>query len=127
MNPALNSYKKTMVETSSPLENVILLHERCLQHLNHLQKSIQENNVMEKVAALQKAMDIISGLDGELDYSQGEIANNLHTLYECMIAQLTQANIKNDIVPVELTKKIIFELKDTWRQIQKKMQNSEKN
>ncbi len=122
MNPALNSYKKMMVETSSPLENVILLHDRCMQHLTNLHKSIETNNISEKAVYLQKAMDIISGLDSELDFSQGEIANHLHTLYECMIAQLAQANIKNEVTPVEFTKKMIAELRDTWRQLQKRTQ-----
>lgn len=119
MNPALKHYQKTMVQTSSPLENIILLNERCLSYLTRLQESIERKCIADKVTYMDKVMDIIITLDSCLDFSQGEIAENLHKCYQCMLAQISQANIKNDVAPLELTKKWLTELLDTWKAIAK--------
>lgn len=119
MNPAIASYQKNMVQTSSPVENIILLHEKCIQHLIYFRKSLEEKNLVQKAVHLKKAMDIIVALDDELDFSQGEIPAQLHILYQCMLAQLSQSNIKNEIDPVAVTDSLISGLLDVWRKINK--------
>jgi flagellar biosynthetic protein FliS len=122
MNQALANYRKTMVNTASPLENVIAVQERCLQHLATLARSIEENTP-DKQVSLQKAMDIIQALDQELNFSQGDIPLHLHTLYECMLAQLAQANLANDPSPVKLCELWLGDLLATWRAIQRQAQS----
>lgn len=120
MNQAIAHYRKMMANTASPLENIIAVQDRCLQHMAALARSIEEKNAADKQVYLQKAMDIIQALDQELDFSYGDIPANLHTMYECMLAQLAQANLNNDSTPVRLAAGWMGELLASWREVQKK-------
>ena len=120
MRNAINSYQKIQVNTSSPLQNIITLYEQCLRHLERLRKHITEKDLAKKHTALQKSMDIIIALDSNLDMTMGEIPKSLHSVYQILLSHLTQANIKNDVKPVELAEELLTELLDTWKDIQKR-------
>ena len=117
MNRAWQSYQKTALQTSSPLETIILLYEKCLGHLAKLKIAISSGNLGEKSVYLGKAMDIVVALDGNLDFEQEAIAAQLHDCYQCILAQLSQANIKNDTAPIELAEKWLADLLATWKQL----------
>ena len=126
MTSPIASYKKTMAQTASPLENVIALHEKCLVQLNRLRHSIQDGQVSTKAESLHKAVEIITVLDGELDLNQEEIALPLHLLYQAMLAQLTEANLKSTVVNVDHTITWLTELLETWREIQRETKSGGK-
>ena len=117
MNRAWQSYQKTTLQTSSSLETIILLYEKCLGHLAKLRAAISSGQIAEKSLYLRKAMDIVIALDGNLDFEQEEIAAQLHDSYQCILAQLSQANIRNDSAPVELAEKWLADLLATWKQL----------
>lgn len=117
MNRAIDQYQKVMLNTSSPLENIILLYEKCLRHLKQAHNSIELGEAAERQTALSKAIDIIMALDNALDLNAGEIAHNLHNIYLSMIFQLALANSKNQIEPLAAVQKLLAELLDGWKQI----------
>lgn len=119
-NLGVNEYARVSIETgitaATPHKLIVMLYEgailSCQSGLAHMQK----NEVIEKGAALTKAIMIIeSGLRLSLDKkSGGEIAKSLDMLYEYMGNRLYQAHLKNQPEPINEVIKLLIDIKTAW-------------
>ncbi len=110
-------YLKTMVETASPVRNIIALYEKCLLHLSTARKSLAAGDVVAKAESLRKAMDILFYLDNALDDAEPEAAHSLHESYRMILAQLTLANSGNSRKALALAEKWLLGLLEAWQGI----------
>ncbi|MBY6185901.1 flagellar export chaperone FliS [Marinobacter hydrocarbonoclasticus] len=117
-----DAYKHTEVNARAAAANqhelVRMLLNGLLDELARAEGHLTEKRVAEKGASIGKCLDIIHGLDSALDTEQGgEIAQNLHRLYDYCSQQLFQASLKNDaslLVPVV---KVISDVHDGWQNL----------
>jgi flagellar secretion chaperone FliS len=113
-----NQYLINQVETASPQKLVLLLYDGAINFLNRalaiedLKQDIEQTNYL-----INKAYAIVSELQKNLDYSVGEIANNLFALYSYMSERLMEANMKKEKEPLLEVHKMLSELQDGWSQI----------
>jgi len=110
-------YLKTMVETASPVRNIIALYEKCLFHLGSGRKSLVAGDIALKAENLRKAMDILFYLDNALDFSESEAAQPLHDSYQMILAQLSLANSGNSPESLDLAEKWLAGLLKAWQGI----------
>jgi flagellar protein FliS len=77
---------------------------------------------IEKISnSLLHAQDVITELAISLDFDKGgEIAQNLHRLYDFMINHLSHANVKKDLKAVQDVRKMLGDLKEAWVEVAKK-------
>ncbi len=121
MNP-LDAYVKNSVETSSPLEQIILLYDRAIVALKAAKEDIETSNIQSKIENITKAQDIIRALNSALDFERGgEIAQNLHMLYDFIDRSLFTVHAKNDINLLEDLIDILENLKEGWEGIRSKV------
>ncbi|SMB82744.1 flagellar protein FliS [Desulfonispora thiosulfatigenes DSM 11270] len=119
MNTALNAYRKNQVQTNSPEKLVLMLYEGAIKFISKGMTAIEEKNISEANTNLVKAQNIMSELMAGINFKAGEIATNLHSLYEYMHHQLMQANLKKD---KEIAGEILImvkDLRDSWAQMLK--------
>lgn len=109
------AYQQSMVGTVSPEQLVLMLYNGSLRFLKQAQKGMKQHNIEQTHINLIKAQNIISELMMNLDMSQGQIAANLHALYDYMHRRLLDANIKKDMAPLEEVAGMLTELRDTWK------------
>lgn len=118
MNQAYQVYQNASVQTASPQELSLMLYNGCLKFIKLAKKGFEDKNIEMKHTNLTKAQAIINQFRITLDMDV-EISKNLDALYIYINEQLIQANIQNDVVALEIAEDLIFELRDTWKQMMK--------
>ncbi len=103
------------ITTASPHRLVQMLMEGAIERINFAQAKIQQNNFSEKGRFITKAIDIINGLRGSLNFEKGgEIAEDFERLYEFMVRRLIEANRDNDSSGLAEVSNLLKEIKDAW-------------
>ena len=121
MNP-LDAYMKNSVTTASPLQQVILLYDKAIVSLKAAKEDIKNQNIRSKIENITKVSDIIRALDAALDFEKGgEIAKNLHSLYDFIDRSLVRVNARNDVQLIDDLIEILSNLKEGWEGIQSKI------
>ncbi len=110
-----DTYRKSQVETASPIDLVIMLYDRAIVLLDKAINEISEKKYEEKNTSLMKATDIVFELLSILDNDKGgEIAASLSRLYNFVIRAITNANMSLDTKELENAKRILSELRESW-------------
>ncbi|SHH17546.1 flagellar export chaperone FliS [Ferrimonas marina] len=121
-NNPFDAYKHTNVNARAAAANqhelVRMLLDGLLEELARAEGHLNAKRLEEKGASIGKCIDIIHGLDSALDLEQGgEVANNLHRLYEYCSGQLFQASLKNDAQLLGPVVKVITDVREGWQNL----------
>ena len=118
MNPYIkeyNQYKKNSIMTASPETVLIMLYSGAIKYLSFAKVAIQDKKIEECHTNMMKVQKILRELDSSLDVDNGgDVAFNLHRLYDYMQHRLVDANVKKDVAIVDEVLKYLRDLKDTW-------------
>lgn len=115
---AYNAYKNNSVTAASPTKLVLMLYDGAIKFLKQAEQALEVKDVSQANKYIQKAQDIIMEFMTTLNFEEGgDIARNLHKLYDYMFRRLVSANVNKDVEGVIEVKKYLEELRDTWAQI----------
>ena len=128
---AISSYQKVeqdiVVETADPYQLIMLLFQGAEQSIALARIHMEAGNVAGKGQSISKAIDIINlGLKASLDLETGEIAHNLSALYDYMVRRLLQANIKQQVAPLDEVSTLLAEIRSAWEDLGKRQAGSGK-
>lgn len=117
-------YKRKQIESSTPVQLVILLYDGAIEMINRAVVVIEEkpDDWIEKFHNhLVTAQNIITELTVSLNMERGgDLANNLYRLYEYINHQLVNANVEKDVKHLSEVKGLLQTLKDGWVSISEK-------
>lgn len=116
MKNPYEQYQQNSVNTASPGELTLMLYNGCLKFIHLAKGAIAQNNFEERNKNIIKTQNIIHELMVTLDMEQ-EVSQNLIQLYDYLIRQLIQANIKNDVTILEEVEGFVTEFRDTWKEV----------
>lgn len=103
------------VEQADPHTLISLIMQHILGNLAAAKGAIERKEIESKNKMLCKVIGLLGELQNSLDMEQGgELSENLYGLYGYMISQVTQANIKNNVVPLAEVASLITEIKSGW-------------
>lgn len=106
----------TAVSTANPVQIVVLLYEGAMAALQTAKGEMSRQNTLEKSRLLMKAIDIIEGLRGALDFQQGgDISVSLSDLYLYMVRQVSLANLRNDPALLDEVHQLLGVLLEAWK------------
>lgn len=113
------NYKKDAVQTASPGRLVLMLYDGALKFLNHAQEGFKMDKLPDRNEIINnnliKTQNILSELQSSLDMNvAGEFPRTMFRLYDFMIRQLQQANIRKDPEPVSVVWRLLKDLRDGW-------------
>ncbi|SES80060.1 flagellar export chaperone FliS [Thorsellia anophelis] len=121
------SYENVGLESSvmsaNPHQLITLLFDGAINALLRAKILIEQgdspNHIAEKGSAISKSIGIIdNGLRASLNPEvDGELADNLDSLYGYMTDRLVQANLKNDVKSIEEVIKLLTNIADAWKEI----------
>jgi flagellar protein FliS len=120
---AASAYRSVGLETSihaaDSHELVNLLFAALLQSLGSAKAALASGDIGGKGRAIARSVRLIDeGLKANLNEAQGgELATNLHALYDYCMIGLTMANLKNDRSKIEEVERLIEPLAQSWKQI----------
>ena len=119
--PTPTQYQQTQVMTASPMELIIMMYDECITTLDRADKAFELEGG-DRIQALNNtvlhAEDIIAELAVSLDMEKGgEIAKNLHRLYDFMIYHLSQGNINQNRKCIADVRKMMAEMREAWQKV----------
>lgn len=116
---ALKKYQSvgahSQVAAADPYRLVQLLFGNVVERLAAARGHMERNETGRKGEQVSKAIAVINALDASLNFEQGgEIAANLHSLYDYMLVRLLRANAEDDPRGLEEVAGLMRNLKDGW-------------
>lgn len=113
---ALNKYKQNTVTTATPEELTLMLYDGAIKFMNIGKYSIENKDIERTNSSLIRAQDIINELNYSLNMDY-DISKEMRDLYDFILARLVDANIAKDIVAIEEALEIVYEMRDTWKEV----------
>ncbi|HIF9207771.1 TPA: flagellar export chaperone FliS [Photobacterium damselae] len=122
MRGSLQAYKKVSVNaqlaSASPHRIIQMLYAGAIERLIQGKAAMEQGHIAMKCERLSKALDIIMSLRDCLSMEDGgDVANNLDSLYDYMIRQVSTANAENQPEPIDEVITMLREIKSAWDQI----------
>ena len=112
------AYRQTSVQSSSPLQLVVLLYDGAIRHLGAARDAMHRRDMVARKEALSRAMAIIAELQSTLNVRDGgDVARSLDNLYVYVLDLIVKANMGNDARPLEEAERLLDPLRDAWAQL----------
>ncbi len=116
---ALKSYQTVgahaQVAAADPYKLVQLMLANIVERLAVARGHMERGEIARKGEQVSKAIAVISALDSSLNFELGgEIAANLHDLYEYMVLRLVKANADNNLAGLDEVAALARNIKDGW-------------
>ena len=116
------SYKAQSVQTASPGKLVLMLFDGYLRFTTAATRSFDNEDFTKKNEGINnnliRAQNIVTELQSSLDMSvPGDLPGTLYRLYDYVMHNLQQANLKKEIGPIDEEDKVIAELREAWSEM----------
>jgi flagellar protein FliS len=126
MKAGYQKYKTTSVQSASKEKILLMLYEGAIRFMKQAIVAIEKKDIAARGMNVGRAFDIVMELNNTLNFEAGgELAKSLEQLYMFVTDQLTQANIKNDRVPLEHALKTMETLYSGWVEAVEKLKREE--
>jgi flagellar protein FliS len=111
-----DTQRETSVSSAKPVELVVMVYQRLLDHL-HTGK-VQMNEGKDSSEVLTKAVELITkGLKSCLDLENGgEISQNLQIIYDWAAKEITLARLRRDSEMIQGVINAFVPLAEAWRE-----------
>ena len=109
-------YLGDAVTTASPQQVLVMLYDRLALDLERAQKAAAARDRQEADEQLQHAQAIVLELLSSLQIDAWEGAPRLAALYNWLVAELVQANVRLDVNRISACRQVVEPLRDAWRQ-----------
>ncbi|MFC4557519.1 flagellar export chaperone FliS [Virgibacillus kekensis] len=124
VNKHYQAYQDNSVNTASGGELTLMLYNGCVKFIKQAMKDLENKNFEAKNTNIQKAQNIIRELMVTLD-PEVEISKQFMPLYEYILHQLKEGNVKNEKAPLEDALGFVVEFRDTWKQVIKQTRQTQ--
>jgi flagellar protein FliS len=115
---AASRYRQTEVLTTSGIQLVVLLYDSAIQAIELASDGIARRHQSDKARFLGRAVGIVSELSSVLDFERGgEMAKALYRLYDYMLSEFTQANLRNDASRLNGPLRCLKEMRGAWHTV----------
>jgi flagellar protein FliS len=115
---AVQSYRKTSVETADQLKLIIMCYEEAIQAIKQAKICYEQRDFEKKTKHLAKAQDIIHELLSSLNREKGGIiAVNLASLYGYTLNRLARGDLEQDMNAFDEVTLLLAELLTSWQEI----------
>lgn len=126
---ALKSYQSVgahaHVAAADPYRLVQLMLANIVERLAVARGHMERGEIARKGEQVSKAIAVINALDSSLNFELGgEIAANLHSLYEYMVLRLVKANSDNELAGLDEVAGLAHNIKDGWDGIASEVRSS---
>ena len=111
-----DTQRETSVSSAKPVELVVMVYQRLLDHLHTGKVQMSEGN--DSSESFTKAVELITkGLRSCLDIEKGgEIAHNLQVIYDWATKEITLARLRRDPEMIQGVINAFVPLAEAWRE-----------
>jgi flagellar protein FliS len=112
-----NAYKESAVLSAPPELLVVMLYDGARKFLFQAGVAMRDGQIELTNRKLRRAEDIIQHLRDALDMDQGEIAQNLESIYVFCLRQLRQARFDKNPAVIEHVSSLLSQLREAFATI----------
>src|SRR5687768_14886278 len=109
-------YMGDSVATASPQQLLVMLYDRLALDLERAQKAAATGDRTTASEQLQHAQEIVLELLSSLRVDAWDGGPRLAALYNWLISEMMQANIRCDTNRISSCRQVVEPLRDAWRQ-----------
>ena len=109
-------YLGDTVATATPQQLLVMLYDRLALDLERAETALAAGDRQEAGEQLQHAQEIVLELLSSLRVDVWEGGPRLASLYNWLISELVQANVKLDANRIASCRQVVEPLRDAWRQ-----------
>jgi flagellar secretion chaperone FliS len=109
-------YLGDSVATASPQQVLVMLYDRLALDLERAQVAVTAADREEASEQLQHAQAIVMELLASLQVDAWDGGPRLAALYNWLLSELIQANVKFDANRISSCRQVVEPLRDAWRQ-----------
>jgi len=114
----LNAYRRTEVQSRTPLELVVMLYDGALRFVAMAGDAMIRRDIPARRHATTRLLAIVSELQSTLDLERGgEVARSLDALYVYMTERIATAAVTSDPAPLDEVRRLLEMLRDAWQTI----------
>jgi flagellar protein FliS len=117
-------YLGDSVATASPQQVLVMLYDRLALDLERAHVAVAAGSREDASEQLQHAQEIVLELLSSLQVDAWEGGARLAALYNWLIAELVQANVKFDTNRISACRQVVEPLRDAWRQAAASLTNA---
>ena len=119
MDSGYDSYQQVDLDAqaaaANPHQLVVMLIDGLLNEIERVRGHMEAGRLAQKGNGISKCMNILVGLDSALDDENGgEIAQNLHQLYDFCQVELYQASVHNDVDKLTGVETVMGNIREGW-------------
>jgi len=115
-------YRQISAAGANPAGLVVKLYDAILEDFRRAADAIAANDIEERVARLNHALQIIAELDSVLDFERGGIvAKQLRSFYTVMRGLIVEANIRASRESIERLIDFFMPLRQSWQKIEQEI------
>jgi flagellar secretion chaperone FliS len=112
-----NAYRESAVRTASQEQLVLMLYDGAIRFLGQAAVAMGDGDVAMTHNKLRRAEAIISHLQNTLDMEQGEIPQNLLSIYLFCRRHLNSARVARDPHRIREVAALLSQLRESWEAI----------
>jgi flagellar secretion chaperone FliS len=112
-----NVYRESAVLSAPPEMLVVMLYDGARRYLFQAGVAMRDGQIELSNRKLRRAEDIIHHLRDVLDMDQGEIPEQLESIYLFCLRYLMQARFDRDATKLEKVSALLGELREAWAAI----------
>jgi len=112
-----NAYKESAVLSAPPELLVVMLYDGARRFLFQASVAMREGQIELTNRKLRRAEDIIQHLRDVLDMDQGELANNLESIYIFCLRRLRESRFERDPAALEQVSGLLAQLREAFAAI----------
>lgn len=113
----LRQYTNHSAQTATPGQLVVMLYDGFLRFCAQGKAAFERGDVGTAGIRLTRAQDIVTELRVTLDMTQGEIAQNLASIYEYVGERLTAGRLSTDHSEIDEAVRCMADLRSAWVQV----------
>jgi flagellar protein FliS len=120
MSPSVatpNAYRQSAVLSAPPEMLIVMLYDGARKFLYQAGVAMEAGQIELTNRKLTRAEDIIQHLRDVLDFEQGDIPNNLESIYVYCLRQLRQARFERKPAALEHVSGLLGELREAFASI----------
>ncbi|MGG5572650.1 flagellar export chaperone FliS [Vibrio diazotrophicus] len=119
MDSGYDSYQQVdlnaQAAAATPHQLVVMLIDGLLDEVERIRGHLAEGRLAAKGAGISKCMNILIGLDSALDMENGgELAENLHQLYDFCQIELYRASVQKDVQRLTNVETVMGNIREGW-------------
>jgi flagellar secretion chaperone FliS len=120
MSPSVatpNAYRESAVLSAPPEQLIVMLYDGARRFLYQAGVAMGEGNIEVSNRKLRRAEDIIQHLRDTLDFEQGEIPQNLESIYVFCLRQLRESRFDRNPAVLNQVSGLLGQLREAFATI----------